>query len=248
MARNALKKMQAGDWILATLPESHVGRLGTIVKLEVGDDHWNPIVPPSQKIPEGQNGRRILVRWELNTGPDDSSKVILLPPSARLNGGEVMGTIRQLPIEKLDAIRSAMRDEANWVALAGRFKMETALSDYLSIHPQRLEAGMIAFPSVEVREFTFPDRTRADVILQDRMGRVVIVECKQGAPTMGDLGQVIEYRKQFKKQFPEFKEPRALLVHGGSGRVIPEIAAKAERDEVELIYFELQVTFFNSRR
>lgn len=30
--------------------------------------------------------------------------------------------------------------------------MEKALSDYISIHPGRLESGMIAHPSIDARE------------------------------------------------------------------------------------------------
>ncbi len=247
VARNALKRMRPGDWIVATLPDSRVGRLGRIVELAVNDEEWNPIVPRSRTLPNGENGRRILVRWELDTGPDDPSKVVLLPATARLNRGEVLGTVRSLPLERLEPIRNAMRDEVNWVSLAGRFSMETALSDYLSVHPQRLESGMIACPSVEVREFTFPDRKRADVILQDRKGRVAIVECKQNGPTEADINQVVGYRTKIEQQFPEFGASRTLLVHGGSRRVLPEVSAYAKRCTVELIYFELSVSFSDSR-
>lgn len=245
--RNALMDMRSGDWIVATLPNSRVGRLGKIVELAVNDAEWNPIVPRSQKLPNGENGRRILVRWELDTGPDDPSKVVLLPAAARFNPGEVRGTVRNLPLPRLELIRKAMRDEVNWVSLAGRFSMEAALSDYLSVHPQRLESGMIACPSVEVREFTFPDRKRADVILQDRQGRVAIIECKQNGPTVVDIKQVVGYRKQIERQFPEFGTPRALLVHGGSRRVLPEISEYAKGCAVELIYFELSVNFIDSK-
>jgi len=246
-ARNALRRAKPGDWIIATLPYNRVGRLGRIVELAVADDQWNPIVAPSRSRPFGENGRRILVRWDLTVGPDDPSKVVLLPPAVRFNSGEVQGTVRELPGAKLEPVRDAMRDDANWVSLAGSFKLETALSDYIAIHPQRLEAGMIAHPFIEVREFTFSDKRRSDVILQDRSGRVVIAECKQGAPTSAALVQLDHYRTKLVEQHPELGDPRAVLVHGGASRVLPEIAEEATLKAIELVYFELQVNFFGRR-
>jgi RecB family endonuclease NucS len=140
-----------------------------------------------------------------------------------------------------------MLDEANWVSLAGTFALETALSDYIAIHPQRLEAGMIAHPVLQARELTFSDARRADVILQDRHGRAVITECKQGAPSLDALAQVSHYRRCFAEAYPELGNPRAIVVHGGSSRVTPEVASQADRLSIELVYFELQVNFFGSR-
>lgn len=94
-ARNALNKMRSNDWIVATLPGWRIGRIGRIVRLEVKDEEWNPIVKPRQTIPFGENGRRILVRWDLNLGPDDPSKVVLLPAEARWNPGQARATIRE---------------------------------------------------------------------------------------------------------------------------------------------------------
>lgn len=246
-ARNALREMAEGDVVIATLPGGRIGRLGTIVRKAVGDHEWNPIVPKSSNLPFGENGRRIEVRWDLSLGPDDPSKVVLLPAAARFNSGELRATVRELPISKLDTVKAAMRDESNWVSLAGAFSMEAALSGYISIHPGRLEAGMIAHPSIEVLEFTFSDRRRADVMLQDRAGRVVIVECKQDAPTIDALKQVDQYRDQLWTERPDLGRARAVLVHGGASRVAPEIAEEAKRREIELVYFDLQVNFFASR-
>jgi hypothetical protein len=246
-ARNALKRMKTGDWIAATLPDWRVGRVGQIVELRVEDSEWNPIVSPSREDPYGENGRRILVRWDLTLGPEDPSKVVLLPLDSRWNSGEGRGTIRELPILTFGRIKDAMRDQANWVSLAGAFSMEKALSDYLAIFPSRLEAGMIAYPSGKVRERTFKDRSRADVILQDRNGGLVVAECKQNAPSLDDLDQVNAYRKLIREERPELGPARALLVHGGASRVHPEIAKRARELDIELVYFELQVNFSGSR-
>ncbi|MDB5988035.1 MAG: hypothetical protein JWR16_3088 [Nevskia sp.] len=238
--------MRQGDWILATLPNHRVGRLGTIVKLEVRDEDWNPIVPPGRHHPRGENGRRILVRWELATGPDDPGKVVLLPENARLNSGEIRGTIRNIPVTKLEIIRKAMRDEANWVSLGGVFRQETALSDYLAVFPNRLEDGMIAHPSQQVRERSYPDRTRSDVILLDRNQKTVIVECKQGSPTVSNLEQLESYMKWLHREMPELGRPRGILVHGGSRRVVHNVSTAAAGKSLELVHFELRVEFATS--
>jgi hypothetical protein len=246
-ARNALRRMKRGDWVAATLPGWRVGRIGQIVDMQIEDGQWDPVVGPSRSMPYGENGRRILVRWDLTLGPEDPSKVVLLPDHARWNSGHARGTIRELPIAKLAPIEAAMKDEANWVSLAGAFSMEAALSDYISINPGRLEAGMIAHPSVEVRELTFRDKTRADVILQDRKGRLVVAECKQNAPTLEDLEQVDRYRKRLYEEHLDLGSARALLIHGGASRVLPEIAQRAQALSIELVFFELQVSFSASR-
>ncbi len=247
--RSALKKMRAKDWVVVTLPGLRVGRLGQVVEMAVSDDQWDPIIPKSKTRPLGDMGRRIIVRWDLSVGPDDPSKVVLLPPEARFNSGEARGTIRSIPVSKLPLIRKAMRDSANWVSLSGTFDIEKALSDYISVHPQRLESGMISHPFLQARELTFRNRKRADVILQDGNGNVVIAECKQNGPSFDDLRQVILYRDLLCKEYPELGNcVRTLLVHGGANLVLPKIAEEAKKLTVELVYFEVQVIFFGVRR
>lgn len=243
---NSLRRMRRDDWIVATLPGHRVGRLGRVVGLAVEDEDWNPIVRPTTAAGFGENGRRILVRWELTTGPADPSRVVLLPPSARFNAGEIRGTIRSIPIDRLDIVRDAMNDESNWVSLSAAFNLETALSGYIAVHPHRLEDGMIGYPSLPTTELRFPDGTRADVVLQDRDGRIVVVECKQGAPSEAALRQVDGYRQHLRDRLPDYQEPRAMIVHGGSRRVASAVAAEASRLNIELVYFELQVNFVDS--
>lgn len=240
---NALMRMRPMDWIIATLPGNRVGRLGQVVKLEVRDDEWDPIIRPSQASPLGDIGRRILVRWELSTGPNDPSKVVLLPVSAQLNSGERRGTIRELKLDKLEAIREAMRDETNWISLSGAFALEKALSDYICVHPYRIETGMVAHPTIRARELSFSDGSRADVVLQDGNGRTVVVECKQNAPTIEAIAQVEHYRELLRKEHGQ-ENVRAVIVHGGASRVARNVALPAKKQDVELVYFELQVNFF----
>lgn len=85
------------------------------------------------------------------------------------------------------------------------------------------------------------------MILQDRTDRLVVAECKQNAPTLNDLNQVDQYRKRLNEEYPELGRARALLVHGGANRVLPEIAKRASELDIELVYFELQVNFSGSR-
>lgn len=243
VTQNHLARMMAGDLIIATLPNGRVGRIGSVVALQVKDAEWNPIIPPSPDAPFGDNGRRILVRWELATGPTDPSKVVSLPQDAALNSGQRRGTIRMLPIELAGSIRSAMCDESNWVSLAGSFSSERALSDYIAVHPDRLESGMIAHPLSTVRELAFEDKSRADVILQDRAGTTVVVECKQDAPSISALNQVQHYRSKIRELMPGQGEPRAMVVHGGARRVARDVAELATTLDIELVHFDLQVNF-----
>jgi RecB family endonuclease NucS len=79
-------------------------------------------------------------------------------------------------------MEKAFHDERNWVSLVPGFASERALSEYISALPHLLEDGLVPYPSASARELVFPDRTRLDVLLLDRNGDVVIVECKQAHP------------------------------------------------------------------
>lgn len=240
---NHLRRMREGDWIVATLPGHKIGRLGRIFRLEVEDEQWNPVIPPTRKFPFGENGRRILVRWQLDVGPADLTKVVQLPPKVRLNAGQLRGTARRIPLDRLGAIMDAMREGANWVSLHSAFNLETALSSYIALHPHVLEDGLTSHPGFDATEQTFADGRRADVILEDAKGRTLVVECKQGAPTLAACDQVHHYRSELQKLLPENVACRAMLVYGGSRHVAPDVRAYAQRDGIELVNFALQVNF-----
>ena len=53
-----------------------------------------------------------------------------------------------------------------------------------------------------------------DVLLIDENDTPVVVECKQNAPTLGDIRQLRNYMAQIKKDLR--KAPRGILVHGGA--------------------------------
>ena len=82
LARNAIQDMQLGDYIVVALKGHKVGRLGQITAKAIGDTDWNPMVPPDSLLPVGEMGRRILVRWELATGPESQDLVVQSPLDA----------------------------------------------------------------------------------------------------------------------------------------------------------------------
>lgn len=245
-ARSAFSAMRPGDGIVATLPNHRVGRLGSIYCLEVEDKQWKPIVGKSKEHLNGENGRRILVRWNLSVGPSDPGKVVTLPEYARLPLWLRQGTVKELPEEAFESIELAMLDEANWTGLNGGFNHEKALSSYLAANPHRIEDGLIAHPAVKNEELTFDDGTRADVVLQDRRGRAVIVECKQGAAESSHVDQVQRYGNHWAKRYPEEAYPRLVVVHGGSRRVRADVSDYAKLKGVSLVHHELRVDFNTS--
>lgn len=247
-ARNALRKMREGDWIVASLPNYRVGRLGRIFRLAVTDDEWNPVVPRRQGLPHGENGRRILVRWELGTGPVDPSMVVTLPVGIRFSPGKARATIREIDLDCLDPMRAAMNDQRNWGSVIGNFAMEQALSDYIALHPGQLEPGLISHPGLAVRELTVSNGGRIDAVLQDSDGTPVLVECKQHAPSIADVDQLLTYRSLFvaNQDWAATGAARAILVHGGSSRVHVSVAEYARDSGIELVYHQLRVDFASS--
>jgi RecB family endonuclease NucS len=108
-----------------------------------------------------------------------------------------------------------------------------------------LEDGFLPHPNERVRERIFGDSSRLDVLLTDRSNLPVIVECKQGSPT-------IDYLKQIRKYMERLKEetgiaPRGILVHGGARKLPPAVAAAArKKPSVEIVQYSLDVEFARS--
>lgn len=189
--RNALKAIQVGDKIVVQLNNSRIGRIGEVVRKEVGDKEWNPLVPVSRQEPVGEMGRCVAVRWDLVNGPVDQDLVVELPSSARLTTGLVRPTICALPRRMFKKIAAAVGDRRNWVSISTHaFSLERSISDYLGTYPYRLEDGLQSYPLPRVRENVFSDGTRSDVLLIDGKDRPVIVECKQSTPTIADIRQI----------------------------------------------------------
>ena len=245
-ARRSLESMTVGDYVVVALQNNCVGRLGRITAKHVNDgDKWEPLVPPSKHFPDGEMGRRIEVRWELSTGPDDRDLIVLLPNGTRFNAGELMPTIAEIHSIRLDKLRCAMDDPANWVGLVSHFAYEKALSEYIAAYPHHLEDGLVPHPDKRVREHVFCDASRLDVLLLDRDDRPVVVECKQGQPTAEHIKQLKGYMTRLKRETNQ--KPRGILVHGGSRKLLPNvIKAASKRPAIEVVQYRLHVNFAGS--
>jgi hypothetical protein len=241
-ARNAIKEMQLGDYVIVALRGNRVGRLGMITDKAIKDDQWNPLVPIGPSYPNGDKGRRILVRWDLTVGPDNPDLVVQLPQDNKFNAYELLQTVTRIRTMSLEMLKDVMNDPANWVSLLRGFAYETALSDFIANYPGRLEAGLLPYPDSKIRERIFRDKKRLDVLLEDRQRRPVIVECKQSSPTIENLAQLKDYMNKFMEETG--KIPRGILVHGGASKLPPEIIDEARKHpSVEIVSYRLEVNF-----
>ena len=80
--------MKVVDMVVVALRGNRVGRIGEITSKFVDDDYWNPLVLAGPELPDGENGRRVQVRWDLTVGPDNQDLVVQLPEDHRFNDGE----------------------------------------------------------------------------------------------------------------------------------------------------------------
>lgn len=238
-AKNACAAMRPGDKIAVQLLGNKVGRIGEIVRVEA--DKWRPLIPISKQHRYGEMGRHILVRWDLLNGPPSSEHVIELPPEARFTPGIRRATICRMPPALYRRIAKVAKDRRYWVHYSPHvFAEEQAISDYLATYPEKLEDGLQPHPSREVREKVFPDKTRADVLLLDRAGKPVIVECKQGTPTKENVDQLRSYLRHGCREFGNY--PRGILVHGGAGTLLPVVRrAIRKRPRIEVVRYSLAV-------
>ncbi len=241
-ARTVLEQIKPGHMILVQLKNNRVGRVGEVVRKEVQENIWNPLIPPSKKYPHGRYGSRIAMRWDLNIGPTDAGTVVLLPEGSRLPSNVARPTIGPLKQKLYESVITAMKDEHNWVGLQGRFDYERSLSDYVAIYPHRLEDGLLPYPDTKVREKVFPDGSRSDVLLIDGKNAPVVVECKQHAPTLANIRQLRRYIKRFQSETG--KKSRGILVHGGAATLSEEVRREVESDpRLKVIRYSLHVDF-----
>ena len=245
IARKAIKEMAVGDYVVVALRDSRVGRIGQITGKAIGDDAWDPLVPRSPVMPDGEMGRRILVRWELTTGPDNQDLVVQLPEGNRFNGAQLRLTVARISSMKVGQLRKLMNDPQNWVNLLGKFGYEKALSDYIGNYPNRLEDGLLPHPDRRIRENVFRDRKRSDVLLIDRSNKSVIVECKQHSPSVNNIMQLRHYMTLLQQETGEV--PRGILVHGGAPKILREVINEAKKGpQVEIVSYSIEVNFRKS--
>lgn len=86
-----------------------------------------------------------------------------------------------------------------------------------------------------------PDGTRVDVMLIAPDEKPVIVECKQHAPTVGDVGQLLGYMRHIQAETKQ--RPRGVLVHGGASKLAAAVAAAASKAGIEIVGYTLDVSF-----
>lgn len=241
--RKRLKLMGPGDGIVARLPRHRIGRVGHIMELKVTNEEWDPVVPKAPDMPMGQHGRRILVRWDFSIGPQLREYACTLPEHCRLSSGESRKTINELDQQRFGLFEDALRDEGNWTpAFASKFRYERALSDFIATFPERLQSDLRPYPMAKVRENAVVNRKRLDLLLIDDRQNPVVVECKQGSAAVGHLRQIREYMKAV--QGITGKEPRGILVFGGSPNVPQNVIDVANQDpKVDLFAYLLDVTF-----
>lgn len=242
VARKALLEVAIGDWVVVQLRKHRVGRIGEVIGKTIEDDEWNPLVPPSKNLPEGQMGRRILVRWDLAVGPNDKDQIVQLPEGTRFAPSELRPTICPVRSLHFHDLRSAMDNPTNWVGLLSHFQYERALSDYIATYPHRLEDGLIPHPSKMLRERVLRDNSRLDVFLLDQKKIPVIVECKQESPTVDDVRQLLHYMRLLKKETGQ--RPRGILAHGGSSQLRDDVRTMVNHlRNVDVVRYRLDVDF-----
>jgi len=239
-ARKALKDIKMGDAIVVALRGRRIGRLGWVTGKAIEDSQWNPLLPANSEWPKGQMGRRVLVRWDLTHSPDDPDLVVRLPEEFASGGRHP--TLSRVHSKTVEEFQNVMADPANWVGLIGHFGYERALSDYIALYPHRLEDGLVPYPDKKIRERVFEDRSRLDVLLADKNGVPVIVECKQESPTVEAIRQLRHYIKCLKKETRD--RARGILVHGGARKLHMAVRRESLKSpRVEIIQYRLDVDF-----
>jgi endonuclease NucS-like protein len=249
LARHCLKKMTSGDRIAVQLKDWRIGRIGTILRLRIRDEEWTPTVP-SQNGDKGEMGRRIEVRWDLAKGPLTPDSAIQLPVEARPNVRIWRPTLSEMSKQAFELIEKAAEDEFNWAPILRGFAKETAMSDFISVSPHLLEDGLRLYPYSKAREHVFHDGRRSDVLLLDRDGNIVIVECKQDAPAICDIQQLRIYMRNAEKLKTRVKvgrKIRGILVHGGARKLKDDVRREvAKSPKVEMVTFTVNVGFATS--
>jgi hypothetical protein len=246
LARRSLLRMMSGDRIVVQLKDWRIGRIGTVLELKIEDEEWNPTVP-AQGGDCGEQGRRIEVRWDLTTGPLGPESAIRLPVEARPNMRVWRPTLTEMPNQAFESIEKAALDENNWANILRGFVKERAMSEFISESPHHLEDGLRPYPSKKARELVFMDGSRLDVLLLDRDNNIVIVECKQGAPTTANIQQLRRYMHNAEKLKPGLKvgkRIRGILVHGGARKLEADVRReRLKAPAVELVTFSVNVGF-----
>ena len=222
-ARRLLEEIQPGDRIVVSLRGHRVGRIGEVTGKAIEDADWDPLVPPSRDLPDGEMGRRIRVRWDLTTGPDDRELVVSLPEAARFTQGELRPTVAEIRSQTLSRLRRTMNDPANWTGLLSQFYYERSLSDYVSAYPDAIRPP----PPAQSKE----QRNIENILFAATFGELTLLTSGGDQPTFDRAGEL--YKKRFRRRLALDPHPTALgLAHG------VDLARNADELAVILILLE----------
>src|ERR1700687_4032294 len=53
-ARKILSRIAIGDYVIVALQGNRVGRLGRVTEIRFNDNQWDPLVPRSNRLPDGE--------------------------------------------------------------------------------------------------------------------------------------------------------------------------------------------------
>lgn len=118
-ARNLMGQIQPGDSVIPFLRSWRIGPVGRIRRVSMGDDQWDPTVPPGTYIKESSPidsdlGRRIHVEWE-TSGMPEPGLVAVIPPKYRLNRPESRHAVGRLSVERFNQLVEVLGNSENWV-------------------------------------------------------------------------------------------------------------------------------------
>lgn len=90
-----------------------------------------------------------------------------------------------------------------------------------------------------------PERAEEVNVAEAVNDNAVVVECKQGAPTLQNIEQLRGYVKHVRKLTR--KKTRGILVHGGAASLSKEVRKKLSRDRtLKIVRYSLNVDFVPS--
>ena len=115
--RGRLDRVAVGDKIVVQLRNHRFGRVGEVTGKAIEDSDWDPLVPRTADYPDGEMGRRIFVRWDLTSGPDDKDWVVQVPEGKRLPLHELRPAICKISSCEWEDVLEIMADQDNWVGL-----------------------------------------------------------------------------------------------------------------------------------
>jgi hypothetical protein len=222
--------MEPGDTVIPYLQQWRVGPVGTIQKVHLADEEWNPTVPKGAYAlnpDEPELGRRIEVEWQTE-GMPPGGMAALIPPAKRLRRPDAIYTVEELKQERYTELVAILGDRDNWVYVGesdepvpdplpsesegGQLKvLEDTLQRVLSQNLTLIEPGLTPHAEYPLQEF-MTDVGRIDILCIDKDKRLVVIELKAGLADDRAVGQIARYMGWVKQNLPEGPHSRGILV------------------------------------